>query len=662
MQIFRYKAVWILASLLAIAAAGRLLLSPITGYVINSWFEQHGLDSEIGDLGFDLGDGKFNLVELRARRGDTGVLTLERFEVDWSWRPLLGRRIELESVTLSGLEIDSEREPGSGIRLADIDLSGQPAAENDRQSGGWAVSVNEILLEKIKTCYVEAPKRDYCNHIGKLAWRGPITYDPGLADSDSLPLFIEGDFRLDSLRIHSNRLQRSLLSIGSLELSRIEMQTPDKFAVAAIELAALTTFERPADEETAQISSLDSLRIENLTLTDRQRLEIEQVDLQGHDVMLVNQPEGKLETDTWIAAELESEPETFDKHQAEATFSYAIKNLNYQTDKSIRYRDDSLEQPFLAILNSIELQLQDIDSEQPERESRVEYSARYADHGIIRLAGSATPLSPKPSFDLQGRIEGLDLRSLSAFTAAKLGHRIKSGQLNADLSLKSINADLNTEITLTLNQFYLEALSDKDREQLDTSFGFPLNPSLSLLRDRDNKIELSVPITGNLFDPDFDFSDAITTATSKAITAAVINYYSPFGLVTLADGLFSLATALKFDPVSYPVGSADLAAIDSGGLDRIAALLQERPGVHLTLCAKTNSADRVALMPQTAETAADDLELDSDQLTRLEDLAEARAAGVKNYLVERQIAADRLVLCAPKHQEGEGLAGVEISI
>ncbi len=662
MHAFRYKIVWTLVTLFAIAVLGRLLLSPVTAYAINNWFEQQGLDSQIEDLAFDLLDGKFSLVELRARRDDKVVLKLDRFDVDWSWGPLFDRRIELDSFALAGLEIDSAREPGGGIQVAGINLASEPAAAEDQQPGSWAVVVNQIQLDDIKTCYVEAPKRDYCNYLGQLAWRGPLTYDPGLVKPDRLPLFIEGDFRLDQLRVHSNRLQRSLLSIDSLSLNQLRLETPDKIAVAAIELAALTAFERPADEDAAQISSLDSLRIENLTLTAKQRLEIERVDLQGHDVMLVNQPQGKLETDPWIAAEIQPAQESPDDKATASGFSYAIKKLNYQTDKSIRYRDDSLEQPFLAILNSIELQLEDIDSEQPERNSQVNYAARYADHGIIRLAGSATPLSPKPSFDLEGRIEGLDLRSLSAFTAAKLGHRIKSGQLNADLSLKSVEANLDTQISLTLNQFHLEALSDKDRENLDSSFGFPLNSSLSLLRDRDNKIELTVPITVNLFDPDFDFSDAITTATSKAITAAVINYYSPFGLVTLVDGLFSLATALKFDPVVYPVGSADLAGVESGALDKIASLMQERPGVHVTLCAVTNSEDRIQLLPQTAEIAAADLELDSEQLVQLETLAETRAANVQNSLVERQIAAERLILCAPKHREGAGLAGVEISI
>jgi len=46
----------------------------------------------------------------------------------------------------------------------------------------------------------------------------------------------------------------------------------------------------------------------------------------------------------------------------------------------------------------------------------------------------------------------------------------------------------------------------------------------------------------------------------------------------------------------------------------------------------------------------------------LAELGEARAAAVKEALVTGQIDAARLVLCASEHAEGEGLAGVEISI
>ena len=90
--------------------------------------------------------------------------------------------------------------------------------------------------------------------------------------------------------------------------------------------------------------------------------------------------------------------------------------------------------------------------------------------------------------------------------------------------------------------------------------------------------------------------------------------------------------------------------------------MQDRPGVHVTLCAYTNSEDRKSLLPETADIAIEALELDDDQVAILEKLGESRRDQVEDYLVGKTINPARLVSCETEHKEGEGLAGVEISI
>ena len=156
--------------------------------------------------------------------------------------------------------------------------------------------------------------------------------------------------------------------------------------------------------------------------------------------------------------------------------------------------------------------------------------------------------------------------------------------------------------------------------------------------------------------------NAISKATSTAITAAVLNYYTPFGLVTVVDGLFSLATALRFDPVVFEAGKSDIGGVDSDGLEKIAGLMQERPGVSVTLCAYTNSDDRKLMLPETAEIPIEELELTDDQAALLEKLGESRRDRVEDYLVSKNIDPARLITCETEHQESAGISGVEISI
>ena len=151
-----------------------------------------------------------------------------------------------------------------------------------------------------------------------------------------------------------------------------------------------------------------------------------------------------------------------------------------------QYRDNSLKKPFAVDLNSIKITLENLDGSKPEQDSKIKYQAQYGEHGKIALEGTAKPLMEKPSFNINGNIAGLDLRDLSPITGDAIGHTIKSGQLDADLKLVANNNVLDSEVDLKLYHFELTALSPADEEKLNTNFGYPLNSSLSLLKDSDN--------------------------------------------------------------------------------------------------------------------------------------------------------------------------------
>ncbi len=108
--------------------------------------------------------------------------------------------------------------------------------------------------------------------------------------------------------------------------------------------------------------------------------------------------------------------------------------------------------------------------------------------------------------------------------------------------------------------------------------------------------------------------------------------------------------------------SLALQALTYGGLEKIAALMQERPGVSVTLCTYTNSADRNLLLPETAEIAVDELELNDEQIAVLEKLGEARRDQIEDYLVAKKVDPARLISCDTEHREGTKPGGVEISI
>ena len=661
----RNYASWAAIAIVLLLILVRLLLSPLTESEINNWFADHGIESTIEDISFDLSSGELSLTGLHAVKNQSRALKLDQLNLVWSWSALFDREFRVESIQVSGLALEVERRADGRLVFAAIELAqeSQEEARAGEAPPQWKITLGDTDFKDFEICFRQPPSHDYCESFELLQWKGSLSLDLSKLADDALPLQVQGDFTLNQLQLQNNRLQRRMIGLDRFNIRGVAIDSLDSIAIDSIVLDGLSMLEKSADAEATDITGIEQLQVDSLGFTQLNRLEIGSAVITNQRGRLVKRDDKELELDEWLEQYQASSTTDSDAESGEtAEFSFAIDRLEYRTDHSLQYVDQSLSSTFVIDINQISLVIEDLDSRETRQASNISYEATVGKHGKVQIAGTATPLAAKPRLDMRGSITGLDLPELSAFSANAIGHKIKSGQLDAEIELKAIDAVLDSKIDLKLDHLVLSAVSEADAEKVDNQLGFPLNTSLSLLKDRDDLIELSIPITGDINSPDFDPTDAITTATSSAITTAILHYYTPFGLVTLADGLFSLATALRFDPVVFDAGSAELGNVDTAGLEKMITLMQERPGVRVTLCAYTNTEDRKLALPETVEIPIEELTLVDEQMAVLETLGETRHDQVEDFLVARNVDPARLIACETEHVEGEGLAGVEISI
>jgi len=687
---------WTLVSLLLLVLAARLLLAPIVRGAVVNFFSTQGVEATIDDLSFDLVDGKAALSGLSAVADGKPVLALGRAELEWSWSALSENRLRIEAVKLDGLDLEILQGADGGMTIAGIDLpapASEPQAEADEGPAeplAWTLELASFEMTDTRACYRAPQPLDYCNRLQKLSWSGELAFDLAGLDAAALPLRADGNLVLAGFESRNNNLDRVLAGFDGFAVEAIAIDTDADIAVGTVTVEALNLFERATPDESPFIQRVDKIEVRDTRIERRQLLTVSEIEVLGNATDLVKSEADGFELNAWLAAlgpaqqtdaagepqatGMDSSPGVADPGAASASgetaaataatepFAFSLGRFVLRSEKPLQYRDLSLDKPFILGVSTTELVLEKLDSREPEQPSDITYQAKLDGDSLFKLEGTATPLAEKISFDISGEIRAMDLRRLSPFTASSIGHTIKSGQLDADIDLKAERAIMNGKIDLVLYRFDLQPLSEADAAEMEKEFGFPLGVSLSLLKNREGNIELAIPLSGDLENPDFGTGKIISRELSKAITSAVLTFYTPFGMVTAADALFSLATALKFEPVVFEPGESEIAEAGIGDLDRIATLMQERPGIQLRLCPYTNSADRADLLPRTATVDAKDLKLGSSQLALLAELGEARFAAVEKYLVEKGADAARVIPCAPRHEEGEGLAGVEISI
>lgn len=703
---FSNKRPWtarILAALLVLVVLLTLIRVSLP-FVINiaatSWFESEGVEAKILDVKISLWDGTIKINRVSGENKSGKGFSLGYLGVGWQWTPFFDHLVKVDQIEVKSLKVDATIFENGDMNIAGIDIKpgedekdpepSEPPSENP-----WDATVQQVIFSDIEVCFQQFGEKektllDYCGKLAAFNWTGDASFRPSVKQetSDTVPVYAQGELKLSEIKLLNKQLDLDLLNVASVDVKNINIDTPANISIDNVSVEKLSAMQRPKKTSPmdAQVFAFDRMAIQPVNLLQQNDLQLGKIELTGaRNYMLVNK-DGHMEFEKWLPQKnkqdqkQESSEKTVnqpgEKKGATKTetepFNFSFDEFVFKTKQHFMFVDNSLKEPFVSDIHNVDFKLTRLDSKTPDKMSHALLALSIGEHGSFKLEADVSPLSDRPNIKGTGEISGVDLRVLAPFTKEHVGHHVKSGQLDSDLKINVNKGVIDSNLALVLHHFELKPLSKKEADELNSDFGFPLSASLSLLRDRDNAIRLDIPVGGDVENPDFDPKDAIVKASSKAITSAVLHYYSPFGLVFAAKGLFNLATALKFEPVLYDAGEDKLLAAPKDQLDKLASLMTDRPGVHLTLCGISNIDDKNKLFPEPvkAKTQTEGKTpeqtkvkpLSKESVAALKQLAESRSSSIKNYLVnEKKIKASRLVECAPEYVP-EKISGVEISI
>lgn len=196
----------------------------------------------------------------------------------------------------------------------------------------------------------------------------------------------------------------------------------------------------------------------------------------------------------------------------------------------------------------------------------------------LEILGKLNPLAKPLAMDITGKVKDLELPPLSPYAIKYSGYGIERGKLSLDVNYVVLpDGRLTARNKLVLNQ-----LSFGDKAEGATA-SLPVKLAVALLADRNGMIDLDLPISGSLNDPQFSLGPVIVKVILNVIVKAIT---APFSLLSNALGGGGEALSM----VSFPAGSAKLSAEAKAGLDKVAKALVERPALRLTVVG-TSSLD-----------------------------------------------------------------------
>ncbi len=194
----------------------------------------------------------------------------------------------------------------------------------------------------------------------------------------------------------------------------------------------------------------------------------------------------------------------------------------------------------------------------------------------LEITGKLNPLAKPLELDITGKVRDLELPPLSPYSVRYAGHGIERGKLSVDVNYKvTPDGHLTASNKLVLNQ-----LQFGDEVQ-GSPASLPVKLAVALLADRNGVIDVDLPISGSLNDPQFRLGPVIFKAIVNLIVKAVT---APFSLLSGIGG----GSAGEASEVLFAPGSAILLAPAKEHLGKIAKALIDRPKLQMTVSGTAN--------------------------------------------------------------------------
>lgn len=190
----------------------------------------------------------------------------------------------------------------------------------------------------------------------------------------------------------------------------------------------------------------------------------------------------------------------------------------------------------------------------------------------LEIDGKLNPLAQPLALDIRAQVRNLELPPLSPYTVKYAGYGIERGKLSMDVTYK---IEPSGQLTAS-NQIILNQLNFGDRVAGSEAPNLPVKLAVALLADRNGVIDINLPVSGSLNDPQFKLAPLIFRLIFNLIGKAIT---SPFSLIAGALG----GGGEEMNQVVFTPGSKALDGEARQRLDTVAKALTDRPNLQITV-------------------------------------------------------------------------------
>ncbi len=510
-------------------------------------------------------DGKLNLSRIAKPGPEAQAAEPPPKAGDAEWR------IDAQRIVLDGFKINVSDQGKSKTSLSDISLRGEnfSTAKNQSAKATIRIRVNDKgSLQLVGTATLNPvsakftvdgrdievlPYQSYftenVNFLltgGRIGTKGALAYESGAGGAK---LNYRGSLQVTDFGSVEKDGAQDLLKWKSLILDPVQFDLePFQLRIGEITLA---------DFYSRLILGADGkLNLQKLTPSDKAN-EIKKTDTKA--------------ASSQAAVKAASPPAT----ETTAPRAVSVGKINLKGG-NINFSDFFVKPNYSANLTSVQGAISEL---KPETPGEIDLKAKLDDAAPVEIKGKINPLAKDLFLDIVANAKGIELSPMTPYSVKYVGYGIESGKLTFNVKYKLENRKLSAENNIILNQ-----LTFGDKVESPTATKLPVLLAVALLKDRNGVIDVDLPISGSLDDPQFSVGGLVLRIIINIITKAVT---APFSLLASA---FS-SGGVSGDELSYVEFAAGRAALDQTDREKISTLvkaLNNRPALKLEIIGRVD--------------------------------------------------------------------------
>ncbi len=294
------------------------------------------------------------------------------------------------------------------------------------------------------------------------------------------------------------------------------------------------------------------------------------------------------------------------------------------TNGSMDFADLSLPLPFATLIHELGGEVANISSDSADA-ARILLKGRVNETGSANIEGTMDLLDVVSQADVAVVFQNVEMPRLTPYSAKFGGYEIDEGRLNLDLRYR-----LSDGLLDSTNRVVIEQLVLGDKVESPEAMNLPLKLAVALLKDPSGTIDLELPVSGDVNDPEFHYGGVVLQVVTNVLVKAVT---APFKLLGSLVG----AGDEDLEFVEFALGSSELDETARSRLAKVGEALNQRPALSVELpSAYDPDADGTALRSASLDAQLDERRAgpgDDEGLSAMEALySESRGPGALEQL------------------------------